>query len=81
MTEEGKLITCDRCGKTEFVKLKGQQVLDGGFTRNNTFEESAFAFEKLPTGYVNLCPDCHDEFVSAVNRWWNQKPVQYHSQK
>lgn len=62
----GKLVTCDRCGKSIFIKCTGEKELDGGYTRYNTFES-------LPEGWdwhteVNrLCPTCNEEWNKLVD--------------
>ncbi len=41
MTQEGKLLICDRCGKTSFVKKDGMQfdVIDGYAEESPTYAE------------------------------------------
>lgn len=64
----GKLITCDRCGTTIFLKCIGEGERDGGYTRWNKFEPIPDGWDKLevpstnnshPT-YMQLCPSCSD---------------------
>ena len=67
--QRGKLLTCDRCGKTVFLKeleAKGKDA-DGGYTRWNEYKH-----EEPPEGWsrkyfgdyiksYNLCPECSKE--------------------
>jgi hypothetical protein len=61
----GKLIICDRCGETAFLKCVGEGEMDGGFTRWNKFEPT-------PDGWGNhretglLCPCCDLEYTKLV---------------
>ena len=64
----GKKITCDRCGKSIFLKCIGEGERDGGFTRWNKFEQRPEGWEKyevpsLDTSsthseYMQVCPEC-----------------------
>ena len=57
----GKLISCDRCGKIAFLKCTGEGETDGGFTRWNNFEPDPPGW-----GYLRevgrLCSDCNSEY-------------------
>lgn len=57
MRQNGRLITCERCGTTVFLECIGEGERDGGFTRWNKFEP-------LPEGWgsfehYDLCPECN----------------------
>lgn len=64
----GKLVSCDRCEKTVFVRCTGEGEADGGFTRWNTFEP-------LPDGWEyhsvvgQLCPECNKEYTSLIENF------------
>lgn len=58
--ENGQLRTCDRCGKTIFLKTIGDGETDGGYTRWNKFEEAKGWSNERDIG--DLCPDCTDLF-------------------
>ena len=73
---EGLLITCDRCGNFEFLPLRDQSELDGGFTRINHFEspKEAWGDENFGTedkSYKDLCPKCFKEFNTIRERFLN----------
>ena len=61
MHMNGRLSTCDRCGRSIFSRCTGEGEMDGGFTRWNSFEP-------LPSGWSShsetglLCPICNEEF-------------------
>ena len=61
MFVNGRLCTCDRCGRSVFSRCTGEGEMDGGFTHWNKFEP-------LPPGWRNhsvtglLCPVCNEEF-------------------
>ena len=55
---EGKLITCDRCGRSIFLKYLGEEILTKGMTvRYDRFESmpDTWLYER-PIGY--LCDNC-----------------------
>ena len=62
----GKLVSCDRCNETVFLKCTGEGERDGGFTRWNNFEP-------IPSGWGNhfevglLCPKCNGEYRHLIN--------------
>ena len=65
----GKLVTCDRCGKQIFLKTIGDEERDGGYSRWNKFEPFPDGWEKIgiPTDtkcrnnrYIRVCPDCFE---------------------
>lgn len=58
---EGILVTCDRCGETVFLKKTGENDLDGGYTRYNTYQSLSpdWMYE---TAFGHLCPKCAREF-------------------
>lgn len=67
----GRLVTCDRCGKTAFSKTVGDGELDGGFTRWNKFEP-------LPRGWgrhkdKDLCPECNSEWNKIETDFLNRE--------
>lgn len=69
----GKLLTCDRCGKTEFLPYIGTREFDGGYTRTNEFQEPAEAWSiaedlgDCTSGheYVELCPSCRRAYLKT----------------
>ena len=69
---KGKLISCDRCGKEQFVKFIGTDYLDGGYSKSDTYEP-------LPEDWLwlsqigNLCPDCAGLFRAFIHKF-NKRP-------
>lgn len=71
MTQNGKLVTCDRCGKSTLLKHIGVGSADGGYTHWDEFEKYPQGWEhenvKIFVGsktyvYIDLCPDCSGRF-------------------
>lgn len=69
--QKGKLVTCDRCGETIFLKTTGEGELDGGFTRWNKFEP-------IPQGREHhcevglICPDCNAKYKALVSTFMTE---------
>lgn len=61
---KGKLLTCDRCQKTWFLKYLGDTELDGGFTQIANFEDDPEwqSHATVQGKYVTLCPACAEEW-------------------
>lgn len=73
--QRGQLLTCDRCGKTIFLKeLEAKEKdTDGGYTRWNEYKH-----EKPPEEWTHkyfgdyshkydLCPECAERFKREYN--------------
>lgn len=62
----GKLLTCDRCQKTRFLKYLGDTELDGGFTQIANFEDDPDwqTHATVQGKYVTLCPACAEEWMN-----------------
>lgn len=71
-TEVGRLITCDKCHATVFVKYKDTTHLDGGFTRINNFETPPEGWEWFPELVMYLCPECSSRWESFKERFKNE---------
>lgn len=60
MKVNGRLRTCDRCGKMAFAKHIGDGEADGGWSRWNKFESlEGWCWEK---DIGDLCPECTKEW-------------------
>jgi DNA-directed RNA polymerase subunit RPC12/RpoP len=79
--QRGKLLTCDRCGKTVFLKeLEAKERdADGGYTRWNEYKH-----EKPPEGWsykylgeykdhYNLCPECSKKLEEVLGEFFSIK--------
>lgn len=67
MAEEyGKLVSCERCGKTVFLKRIGEGEADGGFTRWDMFETFPEGW-KYCSGVGTLCPTCSAEWQLLID--------------
>lgn len=66
---KGKLVTCDRCHHTIFLKYLRRNELDGGFSPGYD------KYEDLPDewGYEckigHLCPRCNNEFKDIIGKF------------
>ena len=79
--QRGKLITCDRCGKTVFLKELSakERDTDGGYTRWNEYK-----YENPQEGWTNqyfgdyktnydLCPACTKKLEEARKMFFETK--------
>lgn len=70
----GKLITCDRCGATAFLRYLSSESRSGGFDKLDYFE-------KIPNGWQNhygiglLCSDCNSEYKRLVSDFMNLRVI------
>lgn len=62
---EGKLLVCDVCGKTVFLKYVGDGERDGGFTRWRKYEDKPEGWG-VWYGLGTLCPSCNERIKIAV---------------
>jgi hypothetical protein len=69
----GKLIICDKCGDTAFLKCIGEGETDGGYTRWNKFETPPEGW-----GYAHdcektkkLCPKCYKTYCDIIRGFEN----------
>lgn len=65
---EGKMLTCDMCGKSIFLKFVGEKEADGGFTKWREYENAdgwtSLRFGKINFG--NLCQSCNERLQNAL---------------
>lgn len=63
--QQGKLLTCDRCGKQIFLKHLKREDLNGGFDHREVYEETPEGWYSRNVGkdfvskYALLCPECN----------------------
>lgn len=67
----GKMIECDRCGKSHFLDYTGTDARDGGFT--------IYAlFDKIPDGWKNhsdiglLCDECEKLYQELLDEFFDR---------
>lgn len=66
---EGKMLTCDLCGATVFLKYVETKDYDGGFTRLRTFEKKPEGWQTWHVSNVissTLCPSCNKRMQEAL---------------
>ena len=69
---KGKLVTCNRCGKTHFKKFIENVSADGGYSSYDRYEElpSEWLYE---TQFGHLCDTCANEFRYWITSFMNGK--------
>ena len=65
--QNGRLITCDRCGATTFCITTGEGEMDGGFTRWNKFADPPPGWGYSSEINMDLCPKCYAEYNRMLN--------------
>jgi predicted nucleic-acid-binding Zn-ribbon protein len=73
----GKLLTCDRCGTTEFVPYAKEKELDGGYSRVDIFEDPkepwllSADLGDIVEGhkFIDLCPRCRKAYFELKNNF------------
>ena len=75
MEVNGRLMTCDRCGKTCFRKCVGEGERDGGFTRWDKFEPYPDGWDHH-NGIGLLCPECNAEYIKFLNEFLGRERVE-----
>lgn len=66
---EGKMLTCDLCGATVFLKYVGDGKADGGFTKWRKYEDIPDGWGSWHVGDIIhsfLCPDCNQRMQDAL---------------
>lgn len=70
----GKMLICDRCGKTVFLECTGEGETDGGYTRWNKFEAAPDGWSyHLDIG--RLCPDCNALYEDLIKSFISKKDI------
>ena len=58
---EGKMLTCDVCGKSTFLRFVGEKEADGGYMKWREYEKSDGWIMNVHVGDIwlqNVCPEC-----------------------
>ena len=71
---KGKLLECDRCGRSTFLNLSGKGEADGGFTRWDKFEDKpeGWIYQTIPYKSmpgVQLCDKCNKGFEELWKKY------------
>ena len=67
----GKLIECDRCGKTHFLNYTSTKSLDGGYTKIDQFD-------KRPDGWTYhsetglICDECEAAYQKVLDEFFER---------
>lgn len=71
----GKLVECDRCGKTCFLNYTGTEAFDGGYTKVDLFEKKPDGWGRhSDTG--TLCDECEARYWSFIKRFMTKEKEQ-----
>lgn len=65
---EGKMLTCDVCGKSIFLKFVGEREADGGYTKWREYE-NADGWSSIHVGKIslgNVCPKCFERIEKSL---------------
>lgn len=67
----GKIIKCDRCGKTHFLNYTGTKSLDGGYTKVDEFDKRPDEW-----GYHGetglLCDECEAAYQKLIDEFFGK---------
>lgn len=72
---EGKLLTCDVCGKSVFLKFVGEKQSDGGYTKWREYEKSDGWIMNVHVGDIwlkNVCPECGELLQKSLTKIINE---------
>jgi len=72
---EGKLLTCDMCGKSVFLKFVGEKEADGGYTKWREYEKSDGWIMNVHVGNIwlgNVCPECGELLQKSLTEIINE---------
>ena len=70
----GKLVTCERCINTVFLKCTGEGEADGGYTRWNKFEPYPAGWRYCPD-IGRLCPNCSAEYKVLLSNFISKRQI------
>ena len=71
---EGKLLTCDVCGKSTFLRFVGEKQSDGGYTKWREYE-NAEGWTSIHVGKIrlqNVCPECGELLQKSLTEIINE---------
>ena len=69
MQKEGRMLTCDRCGKTEFFRQTGNRLVDtaNGYKTRTEYESSEkWGREEIDGKFYDFCPACNGQYMRMV---------------
>ena len=73
MQIEGKKYICDRCKLESFAIKKETLVLDGGYTREPTFEiAEGWTRQNRGNEWCDLCPTCSEKLQGVIDKFWEK---------
>ena len=69
MREEGRMLTCDRCGTSKFFRKIGNRLVDtaDGYKTRTEYESSEKWGRKEIDGiFYDFCPACNGQYMRMV---------------
>ncbi len=73
----GKLITCQRCNNTIFLKYTKSRHFDGGYTTVDDFEPLTEGWRQYIDPFKgHLCPKCNEEYSKMVDVFFGAIPTE-----
>lgn len=72
---EGKMLTCDVCGKSLFLKFVGEREADGGYTKWREYENADGWTMNVHVGEIwlkNVCPECGELLQKSLTEIINE---------
>lgn len=67
----GKMIECDRCGKTHFLYYTGTESYDCGYTKVDLFDDMPDGWKKYyDTGL--LCDECAKAYQDMLDEFFDR---------
>lgn len=61
----GRMVTCDICGKTVFCRLEATGEADGGWSKWEKYEEPA-KWRGRREGFEDVCDECNEALDMAI---------------
>lgn len=68
----GKMIECDRCGKTHFLYYTGTKSLDGGYTKVDQFGKSPDGWVYHSDDIGLLCDECEKAYQDLLDEFFDR---------
>ncbi len=69
MQKEGRMLTCDRCGTSEFFRQIGNRLVDtasGHKTRTEYESSEKWGRKEIDGIFHDFCPTCNEQYMRMV---------------
>lgn len=73
MQEEGRQITCDRCGKTGFFRIMHNLMKspEGSYYKTEIESHENWGKEEIDGKIYDFCPSCNGQYMRMVKDFAN----------